>query len=112
MAQKSDYWERLPFKQLVQKIKKKECIPFVGPEVCQPWIPLSNEIANRWAKEVEYPLQDSYQLSRVAQFLTIMYDKTSTREKLGSELKEIKPPDFALGVFRNTPLAVLADLNL
>ena len=112
MAQEIDYWTKLPFQQLLRRIKEQSCIPFVGPEVCQPWIPLGREIASKWAEQNGYPLEDSYQLSRVAQFLTITYDKTSPRELLKSELKKIIPPDFRLGEFRNTPLAVLADLNL
>jgi hypothetical protein len=112
MAQEINYWEKLPFQQLLKKITEEKCIPFVGPEVCQPWIPLGKEIAIKWARENKYPLRDSYQLSRVAQFLKIKYDDSSTKEKLKTELERIEPPNFAIDKYRNEPLAILADLKL
>jgi hypothetical protein len=112
MAQGINYWDKLPFQQLLKKITEEKCIPFVGPEVCQPWIPLGKEIAIKWARENKYPLRDSYQLSRVAQFLTIQYDDSITKDKLKNELETIKPPNFDTDKFRNEPLAILADLKL
>ena len=112
MSHEIDHWSKLPFQQLLKKIKEKKVIPFVGPEVCQPWIPLGNDTASKWAIENNYPLEDSYQLSRVAQFLTIQYDSTVTKDKLKSELESISPPDFSIETLRDEPLAVLADLNL
>jgi hypothetical protein len=112
MTQEIDYWVKEPFQQLLTKINEEKCIPFVGPEVCQPWIPLGKEVAIKWAKENKYPLRDSYQLSRVAQFLTIQTDSNSTKYKLESELKKINAPNFATDENRNEPLAILAELNL
>jgi hypothetical protein len=112
MSQEIDHWSKLPFQQLLKKIKEKKVIPFVGPEVSQPWIPLGNDTASKWAIENNYPLEDSYQLSRVAQFLAIQYDSSVTKDKLKSELESISPPDFSLETLRDEPLAVLADLNL
>jgi hypothetical protein len=48
----------------------------------------------------------------VAQFLTIQYDDSVTKDKLKNELETIRPPDFSLETLRDEPLAVLADLNL
>ena len=61
----------LNWTQLLYSIRERKCTPFIGEDVCQPWIPLRKEISDRWAKEYDYPLQDSYQLSRVTQFLAI-----------------------------------------
>jgi len=112
MEQGINYWEKLPFQQFLKKIAEQKCIPFVGPEVCQPWIPLGKDIAIKWAREYNYPLRDSYQLSRVAQFLTIQYDNLSTKDKLKREIERISLPNFSLDTLRNEPLSVLADLNL
>jgi SIR2-like domain len=112
MAQDSNYWIKPPFQQLLKNITEQKCLPFVGPEVCQPWIPLGKDIAIKWAREYHYPLRDSYQLSRVAQFLTIQYDDSVTKDKLKDELETKKPPNFATDEFKNEPLAILADLKL
>ncbi|HEY7572906.1 MAG TPA: TIR domain-containing protein, partial [Nitrososphaeraceae archaeon] len=101
------------WKKLLYSIRERKCTPFIGSEVCQPWIPLGKEVASRWAEENEYPLQNSYDLSQVAQFLAIKYgDESSPKEDLTREINKIQVPDFRLGEFRNAPLAVLADLNL
>jgi SIR2-like domain len=62
----------------------------------------------------DYPSERSYYLARVAQILAIEnQDELSPKEILSSELKRInpKPSDFS-DENRNTPYAVLADLNL
>jgi SIR2-like domain len=112
MTQYIDHWGTQPFQQVLKKIKEKKVLPFVGPEVCKEWIPLGKDTASKWAIENNYPLEDSYQLSRVAQFLAIEYNNAFTKEKLKSEIESISTPDFSIDQFRNEPLAVLADLNL
>jgi hypothetical protein len=101
-------WEELFF-----AIKDKKCTPFIGAGACVPWLPLGANIAKDWASKHNYPLEDSYQLSRVAQFLAIENGNDLYPKNILSRLiKEIKPPDFSLDKFRNTPYAILADLNL
>jgi SIR2-like domain len=113
MTQYIDLWKTQPFTHIVNKIKEKKVLPFIGPEVCQPWIPRGQDIASKWAIENNYPLEDSYQLSRVAQFLAIEYnDNAYPKKKLKSEIESISPPNFSIEQLRNEPLAVLADLNL
>ena len=113
MAQQIDWWKRESSRIFLERLWQRECIPFIGPEACKQWIPLDSDIARRWAKEYDYPLQDSDQLSRVAQFLAIKQeDNMIAKEILSNEFKYIKPPDFDLGEYRNTPHVVLADLNL
>jgi hypothetical protein len=112
MTQYIGHWGTQPFPQVLKKIKEQKVLPFVGPEVCQPWILLGKDTASRWAIENNYPLEDSYQLSRVAQFLAIKYDNAYPKEKLKIELESISLPNLSIDQFRNEPLAVLADLNL
>jgi hypothetical protein len=108
MGLSEEDWE-----ELLYAIKDKKCTPFIGAGACAPWLPLGKDVARDWAEKHNYPLEDSYQLSRVAQFLAIengndLYPKNV----LSRLLKEKEPPDFSLEEHRNTPYAVLADLNL
>jgi hypothetical protein len=106
-----DYWD-----DLLSDIQAGNCTPIIGEGVSASYIPPSGEIASKWAEKYGYPLQDSYQLSRVAQYLAIEnpdkgaeeYPKRALKREIGS----IKPPDFSTKELENTTYAVLADLNL
>jgi hypothetical protein len=128
MAQQIDWWDELRNQQFLEKISRHECIPFIGPGACKAWIPEANVTAEQWAQRYHYPLQlklmaepnDDWwtllpnQLPRVAQFLAITQkgDNNVPKNQLCRELRRIKPPDFRLDKNKNTPPAVLADLNL
>jgi len=102
------YWTHL-----IANIVNKKCIPFIGQEVHPPWIDLDKDIASKWSKKYGYPLEDSQQLSRVAQFLAI--DKTDEmlpKVLLSGDLARISAPPFSSREFETTPYAVLADLGL
>jgi hypothetical protein len=103
---------------LLYSIAQKKCTPFIGAgasailnEDGKPWLPTGRDIAKKWAEEYGYPLEES-SLAMIAQYLAIEKEDMYPKKILSRELKEIKPPDFALEKFRNTPYAVLADLNL
>jgi hypothetical protein len=97
---------------LLREIDQGECIPFIGPEAYDPWIPPSVERARKWAEANNYPLEDSHVLAKVAQYLAInnpnkdLYPKTV----LSQELRKVRTPNFASKEYENTPYAVLADL--
>jgi hypothetical protein len=113
MAQQTDWWNELRNQQFLENIRQRDCIPFIGPGASKPWIPAANVIANQWAQKYDYPLPDSEQLQRVAQFLAITQGgKRVPKSLLCNELRRIKPPDFSLAEYRNTPPVVFADLNL
>jgi tetratricopeptide (TPR) repeat protein len=98
---------------LVASIDRKQCIPFIGAEASGPWLPSSKQIANEWAKEYNYPLEESSQLAKVAQFLAIERgDDLFPKELLSDELRRTKLPDFSSAQFMDTPYSLLADLNL
>ncbi len=102
----------LQWKSLLESIEQKKCTPFIGAGASSNWLPLAHQIADKWKEEYDYPLDD-YDLARVAQFLAIQNEnELSPKEILSSQLKKIKPPNFYLEENRNTPYAVLADLNL
>jgi SIR2-like domain len=109
-----------------------KCTPFIGPGVYSEWLPAFIVTAKKWIDEYEfplalaledfynlakekygYPLEDAHQLAMVAQFLAIEKgDDMYPQMLLSKELATIKPPDFGLEEFRNTPYSVLADLKL
>src|SRR4051794_40899711 len=62
-----DAWE-----QLLYAIWDKSCTPFLGAGACAGVLPLGTTIAERWAKEFDYPFSDCSNLPRVAQFVGIM----------------------------------------
>jgi SIR2-like domain len=101
---------------LLYAIKDGKCTPFIGAGACVPWLPLGRDIASKWTKDYEYPLEDSYQLSRVAQFLAIKDGSELTPKNLLSreieELEQKNRPDFSLEKNRNTPHAVLAEFKM
>src|SRR5262249_16247538 len=106
MAQKIDWWNVLRIRKFLEKIRQQDIIPFIGPGACKPWIPEASVIANQWARQYDYPLLDSDQLPRVAQFLSITQgDKMIPKDLLCNELRKINPPDFRLAEYRNTPPA-------
>lgn len=108
MVLREEDWE-----DLLNSIKDRKCTPFIGAGACSQWLPLGRDIARDWAESYKYPLEDSGQLSRVAQFVGIarghdMYPKM----QLSRQFKRIKAPDFSKEEYKNTILMVLADLNL
>jgi hypothetical protein len=101
------------WEDLLKAVKKRQCTPFIGAGACVPWLPLGNQIAREWAEKYGYPLEDSSQLARVAQFMGIdrgweMFPKTELSERIGL----IDHPNFSNKDFKDNPHAVLADLNL
>lgn len=119
--------------ELLEQISLQQCTPFIGPEAYAPWLPLSMETVTRWTgsygyplvfeefnnfykiarEKYGYPLEDSHQLAKVAQFLAIERgNDIAPKQILSKELKDIKPPDFSLQEHEDNPYRVLADLNL
>jgi hypothetical protein len=108
MDLREEDWEDLLF-----KIKDKKCIPFIGAGASASWLPLGEDIITTWIKDYGYPLKDSHQLSRIAQFLAIKEDNDMYPKNILSRvIKEKSPPDFRLEEHRNTPYVILAELNL
>ena len=61
------------WKALIAYIKDKSCTPILGPGLYEPLLGTLGDIAQRWAKEFNYPLSpaDLDSLPRIAQYLTI-----------------------------------------
>ena len=101
------------WEDLLYAIYEKKCTPFLGAGACYQWLPLGSYIAQSWATKFNYPLDDSHDLSKVAQFLAIENRESLIPKKfLKREIGNISGPNFSLEKFRNTPHSILADLNL
>ncbi|HYY59071.1 MAG TPA: SIR2 family protein [Pyrinomonadaceae bacterium] len=99
----------IDWKNLLKQIRKGTCVPFIGPDVCAGVYPSKAQIAQKWAAEEEYPLEDRSDLARVAQFLAVQNAPAYPVDKLIEEYENIRPPDFT---DRSEPHRVLADLPL
>lgn len=94
---------------LLRRIKAGKCTPFLGAGACFGALPLGSDIAQKWAQEHEYPLEDCSDLARVAQFLAVEYDPMFPKEEILRRFENCKPPDFTAP---DEPHCVLADLPL
>jgi hypothetical protein len=94
---------------LLRRIKAGKCTPFLGAGACYPVLPLGSEIAQEWAQEHDYPLEDCRDLARVAQFLAVQYDPMFPKEEILKRFENVGPPDFAA---LDEPHGVVADLPL
>ncbi len=93
---------------LLDKIKKGKCTPFLGAGASFGTIPLGSEIASKWAKEYDYPLDDSLDLARVAQFVAVTEDDSMTpKDRIQDLFQSLPLPDFNS---LDEPHRVLADL--
>ena len=90
-------------------IDKGQCTPIIGAGACYGALPMAKDIASRWAKEYDYPLNDSTELSRVAQFMSIDQYDMFPKDCIKDEFQDIEYPDFSKP---NEPHGILADLNL
>src|SRR5215212_9184564 len=100
--------EEKDWQNLLRLIDKGKCTPFIGAGACYGSLPMAKQIACKWAKEHNYPLSDSGELSRVAQFMSIDQYEMFPKECIRDEFQGKSPPDFSKP---DEPHAVLADLN-
>jgi len=94
---------------LLERIKDGKCTPFLGAGACVGSLPLGSDIAREWAEKHHYPLNDSSDLARVAQYLAVTRDSVFPKEEFLKRIKGVTPPDFTAP---DEPHGVLADLPL
>jgi hypothetical protein len=105
---------------LLRRIKDGNCTPFLGAGACCDKIPPGSRIANEWAEKYDYPMEDSYDLMRVAQYVAVTEDAMTPKEeicKMIEERSKIIPtkcfefPDDIHGVLADLPLPVYITTN-
>ena len=93
--------------QLLSRIDRGGCTPFLGAGVAVGRLPLPGDIAMRWAEQGGYPLEDRWNLARVAQFMAFEKGAKWPRDELAKILGDPSPPDLAAGP---DALQILAEL--
>lgn len=91
--------------QLLSRIDRGECTPFLGPGIGLGRLPLPGDLAMRWADEHHYPLEDRWNLPRVAQFLELEKGPRWLHDELAKALAEPGPAEPGVGA-----LQILAEL--
>ena len=107
------------WRSLVTRIGQGECTPFLGAGVNDPsTLPLGKTIAEQWAKEVNYPLEDTWDLTRVAQYLAITgLDPMECKDELcrrwftNVPLPDFSNPKSTLGLLAELPLPLYITTN-
>jgi SIR2-like domain len=99
----------LSWNRLLQRIADRKCTPFVGAAASLPILRQAKDIAEEWTRDHRYPLEDSDDLARVAQYLAVHADPMAPKEMMRDEIIGKGPPDFS---DPEEPHALLADLGL
>jgi SIR2-like domain len=95
---------------ILSRIRSGNCTPFIGAGASHGVLPLGSEIAQEWAEAYGYPLEDSHNLVRVAQFLAIeLGDGLRPKEIILDKFRSSGAPDFTVP---NEPHSLLASLPL
>jgi hypothetical protein len=95
---------------LIAQIKNKRCTPFIGAGASFPWLPLGSQIAQDWAQQYEYPLEDNGELDKVSQFVGILNDdEMFPKMELCNIITGVVPPDFTK--YKDSPYAILSKIN-
>lgn len=76
--------------QLLTRIERGGCTPFLGAGINLGRLPLPGDIAFKWAEEGAYPLEDRWNLARVAQHMALERGAKWPREQLAVSLVESK----------------------
>jgi len=95
---------------LLRRIQDGKCTPFLGAGACDGVLPLGGDVARQWSQQFGYPLEDNYDLARVAQFLAVKHDDAMfPKEEIIRLFSGIAPPVFTEA---DEPHAALASLPL
>ena len=101
---------------LVSRISEGKCTPFIGAGACYDILPLGKDIANEWAKNHGYPLEDVDDLGSVAQYMAITHDPLFPKEEMSRLLRKVSPSGFSSieeshGFIASLPLPVYITTN-
>src|SRR5438105_195841 len=104
------------WEDLLVNLHDGRCTPFLGAGASRPPLPSAAEIAKRWAIEFHYPLDDSYDLTRVSQFLAVTRSPRFPKIKIRDFFNSLPPPDFQdenqiHALLANLPIPVYVTTN-
>jgi hypothetical protein len=93
---------------LLHKIRDGSCTVFLGDDTSSGNLPSRAKIAQEWAKEFNYPLEDTANLANVAQYLAVDKDQSFMRDRVRTIYEDAKS-DYTDPF---SPYEVLASLPL
>lgn len=102
-------WTDGDWEGLLYAIENKACTPVLGAGACAGVLPLGRDIANAWAKQDDYPFQDTEYLPHVAQYVAIRSGHNTPKFRIRKEFAARNRPDFD---DRDEPHRLVADLRL
>src|SRR6185295_6400876 len=80
---------------LIRAIKDQRCTPFIGAGACYGVLPLGADIARQWARDNDYPFEDSNNLIKVAQFLAVESYPMFPKDEIVEQFQRLNAaPDF------------------
>jgi hypothetical protein len=81
---------------LISRIRKGDCTPFLGAGMSSEKIPMGGEMARKLATypNIEYPMSDSDNLIKVAQYVALTIDASRPKEIVSEIVTEAGYPDF------------------
>lgn len=82
------------WKLLIDRINDGRCTPFLGAGMCYGVLPLGGDVAQTWAREYNYPLDDAPDLARVSQFTALDRQDAAFPKETILRMFEGKSPDF------------------
>jgi hypothetical protein len=105
--------EEVVWTTLVNSVMQGRCTPFLGAGVAHPHLPTGKQLATALAAEYEYPLKDSTNLPRVAQYIATAYDPPFAKDQVRDQIKT-KQDAFMDSPDENFPVnyRMLANLGL
>jgi hypothetical protein len=96
------------WEQLLWAIEEGRCTPFLGAGACVPALPTGLALAQEWAAEHRYPLEDGHDLARVAEYLAVEQVPMAPKHAIRRKFQERPPPAFD----GDEPHAVMARLPI
>src|SRR5262245_37780972 len=76
---------------LLESIQIRHCAPFVGAGACYGILPLGSTVAREWAEREHFPLGDSENLARVAQYIAVKRSPLIAKTRMVERLKGPHP---------------------
>jgi hypothetical protein len=101
--------DKINWDLLLRRIKAGNCTPFLGAGACAGILPLGRTLAQNWAQQYSYPLDDSGDLVGVSQYIAVTQDPMWPKEEIAREFKKCGAPDYSNAL---EPHGLLADLPL
>ena len=78
LSQIIDHWSADEWNRLLGRIERGKFTPFLGAGASAAALPLGSAVARQWAEERGYPLWDTDDLAKVAQFLAVVSEDAMT----------------------------------